>query len=57
MDSHILRTMADDDTTAGTKSTIHKMKPLQPIRYVGFQDLEVVVKFLDEFEHYVRQGV
>ena len=32
------------------------MQPLQPMRYDGSQDLEVVVKFLDEIEHYVRQG-
>jgi hypothetical protein len=51
-----LRTTPAGNTTPGTQGTVHKMKPLQPTRYEGSQDLEVVTKFLDEVEHYVRQG-
>jgi hypothetical protein len=43
--------------TPGVSNTIvHKIKPLEPRRYEGSQDLEVVTKYLDEVEHYVRQG-
>jgi len=35
---------------------IQKIKPLEPKRFEGVQDLEVVAQFLDNIEHYVRQG-
>ena len=35
---------------------VQKIKPFGPKRYEGSQDLEVVTKYLDEVEHYVRQG-
>jgi hypothetical protein len=51
-----LRTAAG--ATPGVSNTVlHKIKPLEPRRYDGSQDLEVVTKYLDEVEHYVRQGV
>ena len=35
---------------------VQKIKPLEPKRFEGAQDLEVVTQFLDDIEHYVRQG-
>jgi len=41
----------------GVRNTIvHKMKPREPTSFDGSQDLEVVTRYLDEVEHYVRQG-
>ena len=45
------------DTMSTPHNTIvHKIKPREPKTYDGAQDLEVVTRFLDEVEHYVRQG-
>ena len=45
------------NTTPGVHNTIvQKIKPFGPKRYEGSQDLEVVTRYLDEVEHYVRQG-
>lgn len=50
-----LRTAAG--TTPGVSNTfVHKIKPPEPKRYDGSQDLEIVTKYLDDVEHYVRQG-
>jgi len=58
-------TLADDyqtlrstaNTTSEVQNTIaQKIKPFGPKRYKGSQDLEVVTRYLDEVEHYVRQG-
>jgi hypothetical protein len=35
---------------------VHKIKPSKPANFDGSQDLEVVTRYLDEVEHYVRQG-
>ena len=35
---------------------VQKVRPLEPKRFNGVQDLEIVTRFLDEVEHYVRQG-
>jgi len=35
---------------------VQKVKPHEPVRFDGSQDLEVVTHFLDDVEHYVRQG-
>ena len=54
-DYQTLRTTAN--ATAGVQNTIiQKIKPFKPKRYEGSQDLEVVTRYLDEVEHYVRQG-
>jgi hypothetical protein len=54
-DYQTLRTAAN--ATPGVQNTvIQKMKPFEPKRYEGSQDLEVVTRYLDEVEHYVRQG-
>jgi len=37
-------------------SVVHRTKPRQPSPFDRSQDLEVVTCFLDEVEHYVRQG-
>jgi len=45
------------NATPGVQNTIiQKIKPLEPKRYEGSQDLEVITTYLDEVEHYVRQG-
>jgi hypothetical protein len=53
IDESLLRTPASQGT--GT-SVVHRIKPRQPSPFDGSQDLEVVTRFLDEVEHYVRQG-
>jgi len=54
-DYQTLRTTAN--ATPGVQNTIiQKIKPFEPKRYEGSQDLEVVTRYLDEVEHYVRQG-
>jgi len=43
---------------AGTLSQnliIQKIKPHEPKRFDGSQDLEVVAQFLEDIQHYVRQ--
>ena len=35
---------------------VQKVRPLEPTRFDGVQDLEIVTRFLDKVEHYVRQG-
>jgi len=35
---------------------IQKIKPHEPKRFDGSQDLEVVAQFLEDVQHYVRQG-
>ena len=35
---------------------VQKIKPHEPKRFDGAQDLEVVSQFLEDVEHYVRQG-
>jgi len=44
--------------TAGGQQAlvVQKVRPLEPKRFDGVQDLEIVTRFLDEVEHYVRQG-
>jgi hypothetical protein len=37
-------------------TVIHKIKPQEPVRFDGSQNLEVVTQFLNDVEHYVRQG-
>ena len=45
------------NTTPGVQNTvIQKIKPFKPKQYEGSQYLEVVTRYLDEVEHYVRQG-
>jgi len=44
---------------AGTLSQnliIQKIKPHEPKRFDSSQDLEVVVQFLEDIQHYVRQS-
>ena len=41
----------------GTHNAVtRKIKPHEPVRFDGSQNLEVVSQFLDDIEHYVRQG-
>ena len=35
---------------------VQKIKPHEPKRFDGSQDLEVVAEFLEDVQHYVRQG-
>ena len=35
---------------------VQKVRPLEPKRFDGVQDLEIVTRFLYEVEHYVFQG-
>jgi hypothetical protein len=35
---------------------VHKIKPHEPVRFDGSQNLEVVTQFMNDVEHYVRQG-
>jgi len=35
---------------------VQKLKPHEPKRFDGSQDLEVVAQFLEDVQHYVRQG-
>jgi len=45
------------NATPGVQNTIiQKIKPFEPKRYEGSPDLAVVTRYLDEVEHYVRQG-
>ena len=37
-------------------TTVFKIKPKEPTRFDGSQDLKVVTHFLEEVEHYVQQG-
>ena len=54
-DYQTLRTTAN--AAPGVQNTIiQKIKPFEPKRYECSQDLEVVTRYLDEVEHYVRQG-
>ena len=53
IDESLLRTPASQG--AGTP-VVHRIKPHQPSPFDGSQDLEIVKRFLDEVEHYVRQG-
>jgi len=54
-DYQILRTTTN--TTPGVQNTIiQKIKPFEPKRYKGSQDLEVITRYLDEVEYYVLQG-
>jgi len=54
-DYQTLRTTAN--AAPGVQNTIiQKIKPFELKRYEGSQDLEVVTRYLDEVEHYVRQG-
>ena len=53
IDESLLRTPASQG--AGTP-VVHRIKPRQPSPFDGSQDLEIVKRFLDEVEHYVRQG-
>ena len=44
-------------TNYGLQNTVvHSIKPHEPARFDGSQNLEVVMQFLDDVEHYVRQG-
>jgi hypothetical protein len=47
-----------DTGSGGAPQTlvVQKIKPHEPKRFDGSQDLEVVTQFLDDVEHYVRQG-
>ena len=54
IDESLLRTPASQG--AGT-SAVHRIKLRQPSPFDGSHDLEVVTRFLNEVEHYVRQGV
>jgi len=38
-------------------TVVHKVKPHEPVGFDDSQDLEVVTRYLDEVEHYIRQGV
>jgi len=55
-------TRLDSGTGAGVGAgaqqalVVQKVRPLEPKRFDGVQDLEIVTRFLDEVEHYVRQG-
>ena len=56
----VTESLRDAVSTAGngpTRNTyVHKIKPHEPTRYDGSQNLEVVTQFLNDVEHYVRQG-
>ena len=55
-DYQTLRTTAN--ATPGVQNTIiQKIKPFEPKWYKGAQDLEIVTRYVDEVEHYIRQGV
>ena len=47
---------ASQDPGQGQSLIVQKIKPHEPKRFDGSQDLEVVTQFLDDVEHYVRQG-
>jgi len=50
-------TLRGDSGAAQVRNTVvHKIKPREPVGFDGSQDLEVVTRYLDEVEHYVRQG-
>jgi len=54
-DYQTLRTTAN--ATPGVQNTIiQKIKPFEPKRYKGSQDLEVITRYLSEVEHCIRQG-
>jgi hypothetical protein len=53
-DNNALR--GDGGTERGRNTLFHKMRPREPTSFDGSQDLEVVTRYLDEVEHYVRQG-
>ena len=43
--------------SGGVRNTIiHKIKPHEPTRFDGSQNLEVVMQFMNDVEHYVHQG-
>jgi len=46
----------DSEATQVRNTVVHKIKPREPVGFDGSQDLEVVTRYLDEVEHYVRQG-
>jgi len=52
-----LRGIVSTPGTGGVHNTfIHKIKPHEPTRFDGSQNLEVVTQFMNDVEHYVRQG-
>ena len=53
-DNNTLR--GDNGATQVRNTVVHKIKPREPVGFDGSQDLEVVTRYLDEVEHYVRQG-
>jgi len=53
-DNNTLR--GDNGATQVRNAVVHKIKPREPVGFDGSQDLEVVTRYLDEVEHYVRQG-
>jgi len=53
-DYQTLRTTAN--ATPGVQNTIiQKIKPFEPKWYKGAQDLEIVTRYVDEVEHYIRR--
>jgi len=53
-DNNTLR--GDSGATQVRNAVVHKIKPREPVGFDGSQDLQVVMRYLDEVEHYVRQG-
>jgi len=55
---NVTESLRDSVSTAGNGLThntnIHKIKPHEPIRFDGSQNLEVVTQFLNNVEHYVH---
>jgi len=59
----VTQSLCDAVSTAGNRGNrpthntyVHKIKPHEPTRFDGSQNLEVVMQFLNDVEHYVRQG-
>ena len=55
----VTESLRDVASTTGNQPThntyVHKIKPHEPTRFDGSQNLEVVTQFLNDVEHYVRQ--
>jgi len=45
-----------EDGTLSQNLIVQKIKPYEPKRFDGSQDLEVVAQILEDVQHYVRQG-
>jgi hypothetical protein len=51
-----LKAKGTSGDTGAQNLIVQKIKPHEPKRFDGAQDLEVVAQFLEDVQHYVRQG-